>query len=113
MLPRDFYRRAARVVAMPWKIAAGGDFANPATTGAKPAGTDLVNRYIARVLLACHTSPEVNAEMTRVQNLLSPPESLLRPAAMARVLRAARRSPVVTGAAQVQPVLGETLRPVA
>ena len=43
-LARTFYRAAARVVATPWKIAAWADFTDPRISGARPAGTDLVNR---------------------------------------------------------------------
>ncbi len=49
---KDFYRRAAKVVANPWMIAVGADFAVPQTTGPKPPGTDMVNRYIGKVQLA-------------------------------------------------------------
>ena len=40
----------------------------PGEHGAPAAGTDLVNRYMKRVLLATHVSPEVNTEMILVQN---------------------------------------------
>jgi hypothetical protein len=44
-----FFRAAARLIETPWTIAAGSDFAFPGVTGQKPAGTDLVNWYLARV----------------------------------------------------------------
>ena len=93
----DFYRRAAKVIDNPWTIAAGGDFADPRTTGARQPGTGLVNRYLEQVFLACHTSEPITARMTRVQNLLAPPTSLLAPPTVARVLLAARRSPARRG----------------
>lgn len=91
-LPRQFYRRAARVVDVPWRIAAGADFADPRTTGSVPAGTHLANRYLDRVALACHTSPSVNRRVTDVQHLLARPTSLLRPSVIVRVCIASRRS---------------------
>jgi 2-polyprenyl-6-methoxyphenol hydroxylase-like FAD-dependent oxidoreductase len=90
-LPRSFYRAAAKVVADPWRIAAGADFNLPETTGAKPFGTDVLNRYVARVVRACQTSPAVAEQMVLVQNLLSPAMSLMRPDVMLRVLAATRR----------------------
>ncbi|MFN8038535.1 MAG: FAD-dependent monooxygenase [Acidimicrobiales bacterium] len=96
-LPRAFYKAAAKVVANPWQIAAGSDFLHPATTGPKPPGTDLINRYVGKVQLATHTSPEVLRQMVRVQNLLDPPPSLMKPAMVRKVRAAARRSPAVTG----------------
>ncbi|MFV2102332.1 FAD-dependent oxidoreductase [Micromonospora sp. LOL_024] len=91
-LPGDFYRRAAKVIDVPWRIAAGADFADPRTSGARPLGTDLINRYIATVIRACHTSMPVTLRVLRVQNLLARPESLMTPAMAVRVLLASRRS---------------------
>lgn len=85
-LPRRFYRRVASVIENPWRIAVGTDFALPATSGPKPLGTGLVNRYMGRVLEACHRSPAITEQMTRVQNLLDPPTSLLRPDRVVHVL---------------------------
>jgi 2-polyprenyl-6-methoxyphenol hydroxylase-like FAD-dependent oxidoreductase len=92
-LARNFYRRAAKVVDVPWRIAAGADFADPRTTGSRPIGTDAANRYLERVALACHVSAAVNRRVSRVQHLLARPASLLYPTVVARVLWASRRSP--------------------
>ncbi|WP_329311157.1 FAD-dependent oxidoreductase [Streptomyces sp. NBC_01262] len=92
-LARDFYRQAAKAVDVPWKIAAGADFADPRTSGPKPPGTDFVSRYLDKVFRACHTSVPVARQTLRVQNLLARPESLMTPAMAMRVLLAARRSP--------------------
>ena len=91
-LVRDFYRRAAKVIANPWQIAVGADFAYPETTGPKPPGTDLVNRYLQRVLIAAQVSPEINTALLRVQNLLTPPSTLLRPSMVRAVRRAAKQA---------------------
>lgn len=90
-LPNRYYRAAAKVVDNPWQIAAGGDFAHPATTGAKPPGTDLVNRYVHRVQQATHVSPKALERMLDVQSLVRPPTVLMRPIFAARVLAASRR----------------------
>lgn len=102
-LTKAFYRSAARVVAAPWTIAVTSDFALPQTSGPKPVGTDMVNRYLARVLLACHTSPAMAEQMYRVQNLLDPPRSLMRPDRVIRTLIAARRSPALVPAMRDEP----------
>jgi 2-polyprenyl-6-methoxyphenol hydroxylase-like FAD-dependent oxidoreductase len=91
-LPQDFYQRASKVIANPWQIAVGADFAYPECTGPKPVGVDIINRYLKRVLLAAQVSPEVNTAMIMVQNLLAPPSSLLRPAMVRQVRRAAREA---------------------
>ncbi|MGZ4676918.1 MAG: NAD(P)/FAD-dependent oxidoreductase [Acidimicrobiia bacterium] len=95
-LPADFYKRAKKIVDMPWQIAAGGDFMMPETSGPKPPGTDLVNRYLAKAFVAAQHDPVVNDAVVRVQNLLAPPPSLMRPALMRRVLRGARRGSAPT-----------------
>lgn len=46
---RRYFRAAAGVVAVPWSIAVGGDFVYDGTTGKKPPGTDLINRYMSRI----------------------------------------------------------------
>ena len=43
----SYFKQVTKVVAAPWSIAVGGDFAYPGTTGRKPPGTDLLNRYMA------------------------------------------------------------------
>jgi 2-polyprenyl-6-methoxyphenol hydroxylase-like FAD-dependent oxidoreductase len=91
-LPKRFYKEAAKVIAGPWKIAVGADFAYPQTTGPKPPGTDMVNRYIARVLLAALVSPDVNMAMLQVQQLTAPPTSLFRPSMIRAVRTAARQA---------------------
>jgi 2-polyprenyl-6-methoxyphenol hydroxylase-like FAD-dependent oxidoreductase len=91
-LVRAFYKRAAKVIDNPWKIAVGADFAFPECTGPKPAGTDLVNRYLKRVLLAAQVSPEVNTTLIMVQNLVESPTALMRPSFVRKALRAAREA---------------------
>jgi len=91
-LVRAFYKRAGKVIDNPWKLAVGADFAYPECTGPKPAGTDLVNRYLARALVAAQVSPEVNTQLILVQNLIAPPSSLLRPTFVLKVFRAAREA---------------------
>jgi 2-polyprenyl-6-methoxyphenol hydroxylase-like FAD-dependent oxidoreductase len=108
-MAKAFYAKAAKVVDNPWMIAAGADFAHPATTGAKPPATAVVNRYLQRVQLATHVSAEVQQQLSQVQNLLAPPQSLMKPAMVVRVFRAARRSPVVRGVTGPEPATGALL----
>ncbi|MFI7576090.1 FAD-dependent oxidoreductase [Micromonospora sp. NPDC049497] len=92
-MARHYYRAAAKVLETPWRMATGGDFAYPETTGPKPFGTDLLNRYAREAMLASHVSPEVHKVLLEMQHLLCPPSALLRPATVLRSLVAARRSP--------------------
>ena len=70
----------------------GADFAYPECSGPKPVGTDLANRYMRRVLMAAHVSPEINTAMLMVQNLMAPPSSLLRPSMVRAVRKASREA---------------------
>ncbi len=90
---RPFFRRSASVVSMPWQLAAGEDFRVPETEGEKPAGTDLINRYVARVHVATHHDPVVYAQFLQVMNLLAPPSTLMHPRIAWRVLRRGPRRP--------------------
>jgi hypothetical protein len=101
-LASSFYRRAKKIIAQPWAIAAGGDFVFPETTGPKPAGTDLVNRYVAKAVVAAQHDPVVARALWDVQGLLAAPPTLMKPAMVFRVLRAARRGP--TGVPATLPV---------
>jgi 2-polyprenyl-6-methoxyphenol hydroxylase-like FAD-dependent oxidoreductase len=85
-LPRAFYRRAAKVIDLPWRIAARADFADPRTSGPEPTRTDLVDRYLDKVLRACHTSVPVARQTLRVRHLLARPETLMTSAMIFRVL---------------------------
>ena len=92
-LPHRFYHAAAKIIASPWAIAAGGDFCYPQTTGPKPPLADSLNRYVKRAVIAAQHDPAVATAIYQVQNLLAPPPSLMQPPVMMRVLRSARKGP--------------------
>jgi 2-polyprenyl-6-methoxyphenol hydroxylase-like FAD-dependent oxidoreductase len=91
---RRYFRAAGRVVAVPWSIAVGGDFVYEGTTGKKPAGTDVLNRYMARVAVAAQHDDAVAIRFNEVVALVRRPEALLTPAFVLRVLRTSRRGPL-------------------
>ncbi len=82
----DFYRAAATVITTPWRFAVGGDFMYPRTTGPRPPGIALFNRYARRVQLAARVSADVRRTFVSVQQLVTPPSVLFRPSMVARVL---------------------------
>jgi 2-polyprenyl-6-methoxyphenol hydroxylase-like FAD-dependent oxidoreductase len=113
---RRFFRRASKIVAEPWSIAVGGDFAYPGTTGPKPAGTDLFNRYFDRILVAWQHDDRIVIRVNEVLALLRPSTALLSPGFMLRVLRLARRGPAATAdppANPASPATGTTELPEA
>ncbi len=96
-LPHAVAKAAATVVANPWQIATGADFIYPQTKGPKPPGTDVLNRYLAKVMAAAADDPTIHLALSRVQHLLAPPPTLLRPGVIRRTLTASRTHPATIG----------------
>ena len=88
---RRYFRTVAHPVATAWSVAVGGDFVYAGTTGRKPTGTDLLNRYMTRVTVAAQHDAAVCVRFGEVSGLIRRPEWLLTPAFVLRVLRHARR----------------------
>ena len=95
---RSYFRAVAKIINAPWSIAVGGDFVYEGTTGKKPIGTDLLNRYMNRVVKAGQHDDQVVIRLNEVVALLRGPQTLMAPAFMLRVLRAARRASAETPA---------------
>ena len=93
---RRYFRVASRTVGVPWSIAVGADFLYDGTTGPKPLGTDVLNRYMERARVASQHDDAVAIGMAEVFVLVRPPAALVRPGFVLRVLRGARRGPVGT-----------------
>jgi 2-polyprenyl-6-methoxyphenol hydroxylase-like FAD-dependent oxidoreductase len=85
-----YFPQVAKVVDMAWQLAVGEDFRSPDTTGPKPPGLALVNRYVTRVHRATQSDTEVYRAFLDVMNLVQPATTLMRPGMMWRVLRARR-----------------------
>lgn len=93
---RAYFRTAARIVNTPWSIAVGGDFAYATTRGKKPFATDLLNRYMARVIKAGQADEHVVVRFNEVVSLVRSPQSLMSPAFALRVLHKARHADHLT-----------------
>jgi 2-polyprenyl-6-methoxyphenol hydroxylase-like FAD-dependent oxidoreductase len=85
-LANTFFRRAAKVVEIPWSIAVGADLRIPEAVGRRTASTKFVNWYISKLHRAAHTDPVAALAFHRVGNLLAPPPSIMHPRVAARVL---------------------------
>lgn len=89
LAPR-FFERTTEVVDIAWTMAVGSDFQFPQTTGPRPRGTSLVNRYIARLQRRAQTDGALRDAFFRVMMLERPPSALLRPGVVWRVLKPTR-----------------------
>jgi hypothetical protein len=90
---RRYFKAASRIVNVASSTAVGSDFAYSDTTGPKPPGTDLVNRYMDRVIRAGQHDDKVALRFNEVVAMVRKPETLMAPRFVLRVLRSARRSP--------------------
>jgi len=104
-LAQRFFARAARVVEIPWAIAVGNDLRMPETVGPRSRTQRFINWYVGLVRRAAHQDPALSVAYHRVGNLLAPPASLFRPAAVGRTLRGAWRArrPAAPGALKARP----------
>jgi hypothetical protein len=91
----EFFKRAAKIIDTPWQMAVGEDFRYPTTSGPKPQGVDLINRYTSLVHRATQVDAEVCRTFLTVMNLLAPPSALMTPRMLLRVFRANLNRPTL------------------
>jgi 2-polyprenyl-6-methoxyphenol hydroxylase-like FAD-dependent oxidoreductase len=85
-LAHRFFRKAAKVVNIPWSIAVGNDLRMPETVGRRTFAVKAINAYIAKLHKAARYDPVVALAFHKVGNLLAPPPSILAPRIALRVL---------------------------
>ena len=85
-LAKIFFRRAAKVVDIPWNIAVGSDLRIPETVGPRTAGVKLINWYISKLHKAGRSDPVPALAFLKVANLLAPAPSIMHPRVAVRVL---------------------------
>jgi hypothetical protein len=85
--PAEFYGVLANVIENPWLMATGEDLRYPGTDGDRPGLLGrLVQKYIERVIAVLPLDEVVGVAFIKVNNLIEPPQSLLHPRLIARVL---------------------------
>ena len=85
--PVAFLRQIGRIVDVPWNMATGGDLAFPKVAGRRTVRVRLLNRYLAGLLAGAADDPRLGRAFLRVAGLVDPPQTLLAPGVVARVLR--------------------------
>jgi 2-polyprenyl-6-methoxyphenol hydroxylase-like FAD-dependent oxidoreductase len=91
--PGPFLADIAKVIDVPWEISAGGDLDFPGVEGRRTLKVKVGNAYMARLQYAATKDPKVTEGFMRVAGLIDPPQTLMKPAMLARVLRHAVRRP--------------------
>lgn len=101
--PQRFLKDIARVIDTPWEISAGGDLDFPQVEGRRTIKVRVGNAYLARLRYAATKDDEVTNGFMRVAGLIDPPQALMRPRMLGRVLRHAVRRPSTAPAAVSKP----------
>jgi 2-polyprenyl-6-methoxyphenol hydroxylase-like FAD-dependent oxidoreductase len=85
--PVQFLRQTGRIVDLPWNMATGGDLAFPKVAGSRTMQMRVLNRYLTKLLAGAAHNPKLGRAFLRVAGLVDPPQALLAPGVVARVLR--------------------------
>lgn len=89
--PAAWFRRAAKAIDTPWRVAVGADLADPNVPGERTRMVRLVNAYLPKVHLAAARDASIAESLIRVMSMVDPPARLFAPGLVLRVLRTARR----------------------
>ncbi|MFE1272540.1 FAD-dependent oxidoreductase [Streptomyces sp. NPDC058757] len=88
--PAAYFKDVAAAIKAPWELAAGSDLGYPGVSGRRTLKVRMANAYVARLQAAAEHDPELSNAFIRVAGLVDPPQALMRPRLMLRVLRASR-----------------------
>jgi 2-polyprenyl-6-methoxyphenol hydroxylase-like FAD-dependent oxidoreductase len=86
-LAKRFFRASGKVVGQAWDMAVGGDLALPEVEGHRPVVVRMTNTYVDRLLRVAEYDPIVASAFSDVGDLLAPPQEIMRPRILWRVLR--------------------------
>jgi hypothetical protein len=100
--PRRVFADLARVVDVPWDIAAGGDLVFPGVPGRRPLKVRLVSAYLARLHAAAAHDASLASAFVRVIGMVAAPQSLLGPRVALRVLQGNLRAALRRGVSSKQ-----------
>lgn len=95
-LAKRFFHAAGKVVEQAWDVTVGGDLALPEIPGDRPLMLRITNAYVERLLRVAEQDPVVAAAFSDVADLLAPPQEIMRPHILWRVLRGKRPKPPAT-----------------
>lgn len=90
-LARRYFRAAAKPIGVAWQFAVGADLNLPEIEGRLPLSMRLTGRYVERLLNVSPDDADVAAQFVRVIGFMDPPQALMRPGMVRRVLVPRRR----------------------
>jgi 2-polyprenyl-6-methoxyphenol hydroxylase-like FAD-dependent oxidoreductase len=89
---REFFRVTAPAIQGAWEITTAGDLSYPGVEGRRTPQLRMASAYITRLRSAAVYDGALTRAFLRVAGLIDPPQTLMRPRTLLRVLRYARRS---------------------
>jgi 2-polyprenyl-6-methoxyphenol hydroxylase-like FAD-dependent oxidoreductase len=84
--PGPYFRDLARVMNAPWDMSAGADLGFPGVQGRRTLKTRVGNAYVPRLQAAAVTDGALTDAFLRTAGLIDPPQALMRPGIISRVL---------------------------
>ena len=88
---RSFFRRAAKVIDVPWLLATQSDFLYPQTQGKRLLHTNALNWYLVRVLRLCSGNDRITQTFYEILHFIKKPTAFFHPsivwAVMSRFIR--------------------------
>ncbi len=87
-LAKTYFKRTLKIKNKLWQMSTNEDFRFPETTGTRPFGIFLVNKYVSLVHKATIKDEVVCKTFLKVMGLIDSPANLLRPRIVWRILRA-------------------------
>ena len=85
-LARRFFNAAKTAIDTPWEIAVGNDLRHPQVGSARPPKVRFINWYIGKLHVAARRDSVLANAFLKVANLVAPPQMLLHPVMVARVI---------------------------
>jgi 2-polyprenyl-6-methoxyphenol hydroxylase-like FAD-dependent oxidoreductase len=89
----EFFKDISRVIDAPWDISASADLSFPEVEGRRTLKVRIGNAYIAKLQAGATHDGELTAAFMRTAGLVDPPQALMRPSVILRVLRQSRKPP--------------------
>lgn len=88
-----FFADVSREIDSPWDFTVGADLGYPGVEGKRTAQIRFANAYVAKLQNGAAHDPKLSESFIRVAGLIEPPQSILRPGTILRVLRHGWRKP--------------------
>ncbi|MEH7443800.1 FAD-dependent monooxygenase [Bacillus sp. JJ1122] len=85
-LTKEFHRKINKIIDSPWLIALTEDFRFRHTSGKKPIGLSILQKYVKNVVMACSYNENIYRQFMNVLHLKAHPVSLFKPSILYRVI---------------------------